>query len=231
MRPPLAFIDVPNTLTAHGIATMATQVATLQPGVVVVLRGTSQVFCSGMDLGLAAVQDATQLRQGLQAYADLLLTLRTTPHVVIAAMEGSAYGGGVGLAAACDLVIASNEVRLGLPEALHGFYPAIVFAVLGERLTPHKARQLALTCESIDALEAHSLGLVDIVGKPTDFATALQRQARKLQRAVPAAVLGIKRHAPHTAALRSALEHGTEATLASLLAPGVAQALAQEVAS
>lgn len=227
----VTFIEVPATLTAPAIASLSAQVAALRPGTVAVLRGSPQVFCSGMDLGVAMGQDEAQLRRGLQSYADLLLALRSAPCALIAAVEGNAFGGGVGLAAACDLVLASRSARFGLPEALHGFYPAIVFAVLAERVTPHQARQLALLCESVDAEEALRIGLADKVADPEHFHTAVQRQARKFQRAAPAGVMGIKQHAPHLAALRWALAQGMQASLTSLMAPGVAEALAQEVAA
>ena len=228
MSTELIRIDLPPALNAESIASLHARVAALQAGCVAVLRGTHEVFCRGMDFGVAHTLDERSLRQGLQSYADLLLAIRSAPCAMLAAVEGGSFGGGVGLAAACDVVLASSEARFGLPEALHGFYPAIVFAVMGERVAPQKARQLALLCESVSAADAQALGLVDVLSEPEKLEMSLQRLVRRLQRAAPAGVLGIKQHVPHLTALRAALAQGVEATLASLLAPGVREALTQE---
>jgi len=220
------FIEVPATLRLPEITLLSDKIGSLRPGDVAVLRGTSETFCAGMDLNLAAHQDASLLQSGLRAYADLLLTVRTCPCVVIALVEGGAFGGGVGLAAACDLVLASSQARFGLPEALHSFYPAIVFAVLQERLAPQKARRLALLCESIDAAEAKQLGLVDLWCEQAMVEQVLQRHIRKLQRAAPLGVAAIKGHPTHVQTLRAALEEATQVSLNAMLAPEVSDALA-----
>ncbi len=224
----IVFIDVPASLCLQEIARLSDKINSLRLGNIAVLRGSLETFCAGMDLNLAASQDASLLQSGLQAYADLLLAVRTCPCVVIALVEGGAFGGGVGLAAACDLVLASSQARFGLPEALHSFYPAIVFAVVHERLAPQKARRLALLCESISADEAKQLGLVDLWCEQAMVEQVLQRQIRKLQRAAPLGVAAIKRHPAHVQTLRAALEEATQVSLNAMLAPEVSDALARE---
>jgi len=227
----ITYINIPSSLDTENIEQLTSNVANLQPGSLGVLRGSGEAFCLGMNLTMAHGLDEERLRAGLQAYADLLLALRTAPCVLIAAVEGGAFGGGVGLAAACDLVLASDSARFGLPEALYGFYPAIVFAVLNERVAHQKARLLALLCESLSANEAHDVGLVDVLIEAGYFEISLQRQIRRLSRADAAGVLGIKCHAAHLGNLHAALSHGVEATLASLLTPDVRERLAREVAA
>lgn len=222
------FIDVPASLRLPEIARLSDTIGSLRLGDIAVLRGSLEIFCSGMDLNLASHQDASLLQSGLQAYADLLLRVRTCPCVVIALVEGGAFGGGVGVAAACDFVLASSQARFGLPEALHSFYPAIVFAVVQERLAPQKARRLALLCESIGADDAKQLGLVDLWCEQAMVEQVLQRQIRKLQRAAPLGVAAIKRHPAHVQALRTALDEATKVSLNAMLAPEVSEALARE---
>lgn len=222
----IVFIDVPVSLRLPEIARLSDKIASLRPGDIAVLRGSLETFCAGMDLNLAAHQDASLLQSGLQAYADLLLAVRICPCVVIALVEGGAFGGGVGLAAACDFVLASSQARFGLPEALHSFYPAIVFAVIQERLAPQKARRLALLCESIDVDEAKQFGLVDLWCEQAVVEQVLQRQIRKLQRSAPLGVAAIKRHPAHVQALRAALNEATQVSLNAMLAPEVSDALA-----
>jgi enoyl-CoA hydratase/carnithine racemase len=231
MEQNMVIIDIPAALNADSIQHMHSVVAALEPDKIAVLRGSQEVFCRGMDFSALQLQDEKNLRSGLQSYADLLLALRTAPCPLIAAVEAPAFGGGVGLVAACDLVLASSNARFGLPEALYGFYPAIVFAVLAERLMPQKARQLSLLCESITADEACDLGLVDVCTNHDQFALVLRRQVRRLLRPNSTAVKQIKQYAPHLALLRSALALGVEATYASLMTPGVRERLAQELAA
>ncbi len=82
--------------------------------------------------------------------------------MVIAAVDGAAAGGGVGLVAAADLALATARATFGLPEVTLGLLPAMVFPVLLERLTPQRARMLALS-PAVSAEEALALGLVDRV--------------------------------------------------------------------
>ncbi|MDZ7592559.1 MAG: enoyl-CoA hydratase-related protein [Rubrivivax sp.] len=102
---------------------------------------------------------------------------------VIAMVEGETFGGGVGIAAAADLVLATPDARFGLPEALHGFYPAIVFAALDLRLAPQRSRRLALQCESIDAAAgAHTRARWTRSPPPTRSTCPCSGGARRLAR-------------------------------------------------
>ncbi len=223
-------IEVPPRLDRPAIDALRRALSDAASTRVVVLRGRDpHTFCAGLDFepALAAAPDVR--RAGLQAYADLLFELRSLACATIALVEGEVFGGGVGLVCACDLVLAGDASRFGLPEALYGFYPAIVFAALAERVTPQRMRLLALQCDSIDALTARDCGLVDRVVAREDAERVLQRQVRRLQRAAPQAIAAIKTHPSHLASLTAALAQGVAATTALLDETGV-QARLREAA-
>ena len=130
----------------------------------VVLTGRGGTFCAGGDLsdGLAAAGALSgHAARGLAA--DFIGWLPTLPIPVIAAVEGAALGGGCGLAAACDLVVAADDARFGLPEIKLGLFPWIVLSAL-QRDVPRKILlEWALTGEPVSATRASEVGLVNRV--------------------------------------------------------------------
>jgi enoyl-CoA hydratase/carnithine racemase len=144
-----------------------------------------------------------RLQEGVHLYARLLLGLRKAPYAVIAGVEGSVMAGGVGLMAAADIVIATEEARFGLPEAMLGLLPAMVLPILRERMPAQHARLLAMRCTSIDAKEAHRIGLIDEIAAD---AKALQKQLRAFKRLIarlhPEAIADLKRK-PFSSSLES----------------------------
>ncbi|HVX10718.1 MAG TPA: enoyl-CoA hydratase/isomerase family protein [Pirellulales bacterium] len=130
----------------------------------VILTGAGAAFCAGMDLQemLAAGQEE-DARQRWQAdadlYRDLIETMWRFPKPLIAAVNGPAMAGGAGLLLACDIVVASNEARFGLPEPLRGIVAGIVAPLLCFRLGGGQAARLLLSAATIDAQEAHRVGI------------------------------------------------------------------------
>src|SRR4051812_49973180 len=95
---------------------------------VVVLDHTGRVFCSGMDLSEAAGGGAEQ--QGVREFPEILSTLWSSPKPVLAAVRGPARAGGVGLLAACDVVVAGASATFGFSEVRLGIVPAGVFPLV-----------------------------------------------------------------------------------------------------
>lgn len=158
--------------------------------VAVTLEGVD-VFCDGLDLttlvdtgpgGHAAVQ--------LERFGELLDAIAMAPRPVIALVDGSARGGGLGVAAAADLIIATSRATFGLPEGLFGLVPALAFPVLARRVGPVRARWLALSGTSVNAAEAWRLGLVDELTENLDG--SLHGHLRRLSRMDPRAVAALK---------------------------------------
>jgi polyketide biosynthesis enoyl-CoA hydratase PksH len=138
-----------------------------------VLDAEGDKFCVGMDLAeVAALAAASHGTRGLhEAFARVLARLGDVPALSIALVDGEALGGGLALAAACDVVIATDRARFGLPEALWGLLPANAGPLVARRIGLHAARRLALTTETVPVDEAHRLGLIDI--RATDRVAAL----------------------------------------------------------
>jgi len=129
---------------------------------VLVLCARGDDFCAGTDLSdpvpapLPAADDMEEL-----PYWRLLERLTCTPVVTVAVVDGRASAGGVGLAAACDLVIAGPRARFRLTEALVGLVPAMALPFVARRTGEQRAFSATLLAEDLDAAAAHAAGLAD----------------------------------------------------------------------
>lgn len=137
----------------------------------VILTGAGPAFCAGMDLremlDASREEDARRLWQDdAESYRDLLEAMWRFPKPLIAAVNGPAMAGGAGLALGCDIVIASREARFGLPEPLRGVVAGMVAPLLVFRLGGGQAARLLLSAITIDALEAHRIGLFHELVEP-----------------------------------------------------------------
>jgi methylglutaconyl-CoA hydratase len=144
--------------------TAALQALNANPDVrVVILSAAGKSFSAGADLHwmkrMAAYSQAENLRDA-QALAALMQTLHGLSKPTIARVQGAAYGGGVGLAACCDIAVGTLDATFSLSEARLGLIPAVispyVIAAIGERA----AHRYFLTAERFDAAEAYRLGLL-----------------------------------------------------------------------
>jgi enoyl-CoA hydratase/carnithine racemase len=164
----------------------------------VLLEGAPGVFCRGLDLGVLlepgkgrSVEEEADL--AFAEFAGCLWLLRRAGKPVMAVVDGEVLGGGIGLVAAADLVIATDRSTFGLPEVLFGLIPAAVLPFLFERVPPQKARLAALVGASYDAVAAHALGLVDVLTTADGLERTVDIQVRALLRASPRAVGALKR--------------------------------------
>lgn len=188
---------------------------------VIVLEGTGGSFCLGMDLDAVMVDPADAVKH-VHTFARCLGRLRSSPKAVVAVVDGPAAGGGVGLAAAADLVVATARATFALPEVILGLLPAVVLPVLLTRLTPQKARWLALS-GGIDARQALALGLVDhLVEDAAQVERALRPILKHLLHTCPECVAGLKAYGDEIAhlPLDAALLRGAERTAAMVQEPG-----------
>jgi methylglutaconyl-CoA hydratase len=119
--------------------------------------------------------------------------LATLGKPTVAAVHGSAWGGGVGLVAACDIAIAVDSARFALTEVRLGLLPALVAPMMVAAIGTRAAQRLLLTGESIDAREALRLGLVHEVVPAENLADAVAETARRLKAGSPATIAATKR--------------------------------------
>lgn len=232
-------IQVPPALDARTTGELAAGVerAIAQPGGVVLLVGAGGTFCRGIDFtALLAADDAGALEiecaRTVNAFVQCVWLIRSCGKPVVAAVDGETLGGGVGLAAACDLVIATERSTFGMPETLFGLIPAIALPVLLDRMTPQKARLVTMTAGSYGAAEAQALGLVDVVTSAEALDPTVRAHARSLARTSPDAVGTLKRFSGNLVSPegRTVLERGGEMTLELLQRQHIGQAIREFMA-
>jgi enoyl-CoA hydratase len=148
-----------------------------------------KAFCSGMDLASAALHaEPVAAHEGRRAYAALLADLSRLGKPVVACVNGAVLGGGMGLLAACDLAVASDDARFGTPEVDVGLFPFMALAPLSRCLGRRAALELVLTGRRIDAQEALALGLVNRVLPRAQLAAATDDLLETLAQKSPAAL-------------------------------------------
>lgn len=155
------------------------------------ITGGTDAFCEGLDLeALAGFEDPAEIVGVLQDFAALLQAIERHPRPVLARVEGPVLGGGVGVVAACDFVVAAPGTEFSLPEALVGLIPAVVLPTLSRRMAPTHARSLALGSPALDAEAACRRGLVDEVAE--DTRSAARRHGKRWARMSPLAQAAVK---------------------------------------
>ena len=133
---------------------------------VIVLAGGGKHFSAGADLQWMQRASTATLAWNVddaRRFAGMLSRIETCPKPTVARVQGAALGGGVGLTAACDIAIASDDASFAVSEARFGILPAVIAPYLTSAIGKRQARRLALTTERISAAEALALGLVQQV--------------------------------------------------------------------
>ncbi|MCB9662512.1 MAG: enoyl-CoA hydratase/isomerase family protein [Alphaproteobacteria bacterium] len=130
----------------------------------VVLTGAGPVFCAGGDLaGGMAGDGVVEGERARGRYGALLAALPGCRVPVIAAVQGDAMGGGLGIVAACDLAVVDEGARLGTPEIKVGLFPFVITAALQRNVGRKALLELMLTGGRVDAARAVALGLANRV--------------------------------------------------------------------
>ncbi len=162
---------------------------------VVVLAGAGKVFCAGADLAWMAKAVAYNQVENLADAEDFALMLEridTLSRPVIGRVHGAAFGGGVGMAAVCDIVIAAESATFGLTEVKLGILPAVISPYVIRKIGVSAARELFLTGGRFGAARARELGLIHEVVAETDLDAAVDRRIAELLTSSPAAVAASK---------------------------------------
>lgn len=163
---------------------------------VILLSAAGPSFCQGADFDSLFTPEGKPDPAYPELFLRCLSTVRKASRPVIACVDGKVTGGGVGLIAACDLVIAAPTAAFLLPEVLVGMIPALITPFLLRRLQPAHVRALTLSARSVGAREAQRLGLVDEVGEEGEegLERAVKGQLERLFRASPAAIRESKQY-------------------------------------
>ena len=149
---------------------------------VVVLRGAGGHFCAGADLkDMAGARMRSMQREAgapdpiaevNAAFGELCVAYANTPLAVVAVLEGTVMGGGLGLACVADVALASQTASFRLPETALGVVPAQIAPFLVERLGYSQAKRLAVTGGRLDAAGAFAIGLVHSVASNAGVSAA-----------------------------------------------------------
>lgn len=160
-------IDRPNRRNALGTALMqalndAFAELDRDEGIAaVVLTASAPGFSAGSDLKELAMMNIAQMCAHEAETARVVRAIGFMEKPVVAAVSGFALGGGVGLAAGCDLIVTHPECRWHMPEVPNGWLPPWALAALSVRVGPVTARRLVWASEPITGTEAHQLKLAD----------------------------------------------------------------------
>lgn len=155
-----------------------------------VLTGQGSTFSAGADLhwmrGMAKASEAENLADSLEL-ARLMRTLNFFPKPTIARVNGSAYGGGVGLVACCDIAIAVEGAKFSLSEAKLGLVPAVISPYVVAAIGARQARKLFQTAEVFEAPEATRIGLLHRCVPAAELDEAVDRELHWLGKGGPIA--------------------------------------------
>ena len=190
--------DRHNALSAQMLAELTQAAGTLgaDPSVrVVVLTGAGKSFCAGGDLGWMREQmqaDAATRAHAASKLAHMLQALNTLPKPVIGALQGNAFGGGVGMAAVCDVAIGADHLRMGLTETRLGIIPATIGPYVLARMGEGRARRVFMSARLFDAQEAVTLGLLARAVPLGDLDGAIEAEVVPYLSCAPGAVAAAK---------------------------------------
>ncbi|XDZ66361.1 enoyl-CoA hydratase-related protein [Alphaproteobacteria bacterium LSUCC0684] len=161
----------------------------------VLLQSSGPSFCAGGDLGWMQAQiNASREEKIHQArmLADMLAAFYTLPVPVIARVQGNAYGGGLGLMAISDIVIAATGLRFALTETRLGLIPATIGPFVLRRIGHGKARSVFITGSVMDTARAEKLGLVSQSLPIDQLDEAISREVEMILKASPDAMARAK---------------------------------------
>jgi len=137
---------------------------------VVVIRGAEGTFCSGGDMTEFPIGQGTQAyRENFGALSVLIEQLHDTDALTVAAVEGYCLAGGLGLASACEFVLAGADAKFGTPEVEVGLFPAQAMAPVARAGSEKAVLELLFTGKRIDAAKAKEVGLVTDVVDSEEF--------------------------------------------------------------
>jgi methylglutaconyl-CoA hydratase len=163
---------------------------------VAVLQGAGSIFCAGADIqwmskmmGYSRDENLSDARQAARMFA----ALDALPVPLVGRVQGAALGGGSGLAAVCDVVVAADDAVFGFTEVVLGIVPAMISPYVVRKIGFSAANELCLSGTRFSAARAREIGLVHDVVPVAQLGVALDRHVALLLKAAPSAVAKTKR--------------------------------------
>ncbi len=162
----------------------------------VVLAASGKLFCAGADIKWMerqSVKDQAANLLDARCFAEMLRAIRECSKPTVVRVHGHSFGGGVGLMAASDIVVAARSTHFAVSEARFGILPSVIGPYLIEVMGVKQAQRLAMTTATFEADEACRLGLVHEVVNPEELDQAVARQVGMLLASSPASLDEIKK--------------------------------------
>jgi methylglutaconyl-CoA hydratase len=190
--------DVRNAFNAELIGALRAAFAALSTDEAVrsiVLAGEGKTFSGGADIAwMRAALDLTEAEniRDAEAMAAMLVAIDRCPKPVIARVHGAALGGGCGLAAVADIVVAADDAVFGFTEVKLGIIPAVISPFVLPKIGASNARALFVTGERFDAAHAQRIGLVHRVVPAADLDTTIAGILEEFRTASPSAIAAAK---------------------------------------
>jgi methylglutaconyl-CoA hydratase len=189
--------EVRNAFDAALIARLVDLVHGVAPNArAVVLQSEGPVFCAGADVNWmrAVAAESREVNvEDAQALAGLFATLDGLPMPLVVKVQGPAIGGGAGLVAVGDIVIASTDAWFQFAEVRVGIIPSVVSPYVLRKLGPSFTTAAFITAERFDAARAYEAGLVHRVTRPDELEGAVDDTLAEIRKGSPAAIRAAKR--------------------------------------
>ena len=198
--------DVRNAFNEHVITELTSWAADAREAALrhdiraVVIAGAGKTFCAGADVTWMSktvhYTEEDNLRDAM-AMSRMFAAINELPVAVIGRIQGAALGGGAGLAAVCDIVVAEDAALFGFTETRLGILPAVISPFALAKIGQAAARELFLTGARFSAARAKEIGLVHQVAAAAELDAAVDRYLQELTNAGPEAVAAAKALIPN----------------------------------
>ncbi len=162
---------------------------------VVVIKGDGDNFCAGADLNWMkrmAEFDRVANLEDAKNFGKMMAVLHRMRQPTVAVVQGAAFGGGVGLVAACDIAIASDDAVFCLSEVRLGIIPAVIGPYIVNAIGERQAKRYMMTAEKFGAAEAHGVGLIQAVVPRAHLNSKADAMVADLLRGGPKALSEVK---------------------------------------
>lgn len=162
----------------------------------IILTGKGKSFCAGADLNWMKSMVNYSMKENIadsKILLDLYEEIYSFPKPVIARVNGHSFGGGIGLFAACDIVIAITDCKFAFSEVKLGIIPAVISTYIVRRIGLSNTRRLFITGERFDSNYAKEIGLVDFVASEKEFDKMVKKHIDTLLSSGPNAIFEVKK--------------------------------------
>jgi methylglutaconyl-CoA hydratase len=189
---------------------------------VVVVRGTGKHFCVGADVGGQRAAPAAATQKPRADLVTMLTALDALPKPTIAVLHGGCLGGGVGLAACCDIALAQEDAFFAIPEVRLGLTPTSLLPIFLRAIEYRAFRRYGLSGERFSAAEAMRVGLVHQVCPAEALEATVATVVEELLHSAPGAVASLKKSAARLVAQPLAVEAAAAGPRSPETAEGIA---------